>query len=247
METKGYLKISRSILDMEFWQDPYDGLLFFYCLLKASYNRFGFLKPGQLIYSVQSIAKHLDWSRNSVAKHIQQLSDRGMIQVEQGWPGSVMTICDWDEICGEAILESDRRDDAHQRSIGAIEMCTDAQLMGTNARHLSMPCTPFEQNQKRNKEKKETPVNSEREHQFFRWWKLYPRHEGQQAARNAWMELSDVPAEVLMRALENAKKSNDWIKDNGKYIPSAAKWLDGKWEDYLPKQRNEVRSTWTEY
>ena len=93
----------------------------------------------------------------------------------------------------------------------------------------------------------ETSVNSERERQFLRWWKLYPRHEGQQAARNAWMEMRDIPAEVLLEALENAKRSNDWMKDNGKYIPSAAKWLDGKWEDYVSQPKAEVRATWTEY
>ena len=250
METKGYLKISRRILDMTFWQDPYDGLLFFYCLLRASYNRFGFLKPGQLIYSVQNIAKHLNWGRNCVAKHIQKLSSRGLIKVEQGWPGSVMTICVWDELCGESLLDADltwSEMDALETGIDAIEQCTVAHQAGTDAHYSSMPCTLLEQNQKRKKEKKETSVNSERERQFLRWWKLYPRHEGQQAARNAWMEMRDIPAEVLLEALENAKRSNDWMKDNGKYIPSAAKWLDGKWEDYVSQPKAEVRATWTEY
>ena len=40
---------------------------------------------------------------------------------------------------------------------------------------------------------------------------------------------------------------NEEMKDNGKYIPSAAKWLDGKWEDYVSQPKAEVRATWTEY
>ena len=56
-----------------------------------------------------------------------------------------------------------------------------------------------------------------------------------------------VPTETLIAALENAKSSRDWLQDNGRYIPRAAKWLDGKWEDYIDQYEREERSAWTEY
>ena len=39
-----------------------------------------------------------------------------------------------------------------------------------------------------------------------------------------------------MKALETAKKSSDWTKDNGQYIPYPATWLRAKgWEDETEK------------
>ena len=103
----------------------------------------------------------------------------------------------------------------------------------------------FEHNQKyRNQEKPRTL--SYREQTFEIFWKAYPRHEEKSAARKAWMEMS-VPTETLIAALENAKSSRDWLQDNGRYIPRAAKWLDGKWEDYIDQYEREERSAWTEY
>ena len=57
----------------------------------------------------------------------------------------------------------------------------------------------------------------------------------------------DIPTDTLMAALENAKYSREWRQDNGKYIPRAAKWLDGKWEDYIDQSEREERSAWKEY
>ena len=101
MERKGFVMISRDILDVDMWRDPYDGLLFFYCLMKASHNYFNVLKPGQLYFSVQSAAKKLQWSRNSVAKHLRALSDSGLITVKTTDLGSIITINSWNQICGE--------------------------------------------------------------------------------------------------------------------------------------------------
>jgi hypothetical protein len=37
-----------------------------------------------------------------------------------------------------------------------------------------------------------------------------------------------------MAGLENHKKSQQWVKDNGQFIPHASTWLNGKrWEDEL--------------
>jgi hypothetical protein len=38
----------------------------------------------------------------------------------------------------------------------------------------------------------------------------------------------------MLQALEKQKRSEQWQKDNGKFIPHAATWLNGKrWEDEL--------------
>ena len=44
----------------------------------------------------------------------------------------------------------------------------------------------------------------------------------------------DVPLQTLLDALEVQKRSNDWTKDGGQYIPYPAKWLNKRrWEDSM--------------
>ncbi|MBA7561089.1 hypothetical protein ES708_02724 [subsurface metagenome] len=68
---------------------------------------------------------------------------------------------------------------------------------------------------------------------FDQFWSLYPRKVGKKAASKAWDKAKDKPAlEVLLVALEAQKKSEQWKKDGGQYIPNPATWLNqGRWDD----------------
>ena len=74
---------------------------------------------------------------------------------------------------------------------------------------------------------------------FTDFWTAYPRREAKQAAMRAWDNLKP-EAELmneLMPALERAKQSPGWMKDNGKFIPLPASWLNGRrWEDEKPRE-----------
>ena len=72
---------------------------------------------------------------------------------------------------------------------------------------------------------------------FEKFWSTYPRKEGKQKARSAFEKVT-VDLDVLLVALEAQKKSSQWTKDNGQFIPHAATWLNGKrWEDQLSVDR----------
>ena len=268
MDAKGFIKISRQVLSLDIWHDPYDCRLYFFCLLRASHNYYGSLKPGQLFYSVQSLAASLNMSRNSIAKHIRILSEAGLITAQRTEEGSVITVLRWNEISGETVLKAadiPETPDAHLMNMNAQPLTENAQQMGMNAQPLTenahlmgmdaqpltknaqpecMPCTTVEHYQKRYQE--ETRTLSQREREFEEWWKEYPRHERKSEAKNAWMKLHNVPAETLMRALRRAKQSSTWTVKNGRFIPSAVKWLDGNWEDFA-EHEDEVITEWTEY
>ena len=75
---------------------------------------------------------------------------------------------------------------------------------------------------------------------FEEFWKEYPRKEGKQKARAAF-EKVNVPLSVLLTALENHKRSAQWNKNNGEFIPHAATWLNGKrWEDEMAEDYSSV-------
>lgn len=78
---------------------------------------------------------------------------------------------------------------------------------------------------------------------FEKLWSAYPRKEGKQKARAAF-EKVDVSLNILLEAIERQKKSPQWSKDNGQFIPHLATWLNGKrWEDQVNSavDRNEGR------
>lgn len=69
---------------------------------------------------------------------------------------------------------------------------------------------------------------------FERFWKAYPRKKAKSDAKKAWDKLK--PSMELCRtmsaALDKAKRSEEWTKDGGRYIPYPATWLNGRrWED----------------
>lgn len=72
---------------------------------------------------------------------------------------------------------------------------------------------------------------------FAEFWEKYPKKADHQDAMNAWKELS--PTEEtqcqIFDALDRANISPQWLEENGRYIPRAAKWLrEHQWANVVP-------------
>lgn len=94
---------------------------------------------------------------------------------------------------------------------------------------------------------------------FAEFWAAYPRKTGKAAAQRAWEKAKDKPplADVLS-AIERQRRSDQWCKDSGQFIPLPATWLNqGRWDDVpldevqieTPEQRRkrereEARAAW---
>jgi hypothetical protein len=69
---------------------------------------------------------------------------------------------------------------------------------------------------------------------FDKFWSLYPKKKAKEAARKAWakLKLTNALATMILADVEAKKRTQDWKKENGKYIPYPATYLNGKrWED----------------
>jgi hypothetical protein len=69
---------------------------------------------------------------------------------------------------------------------------------------------------------------------FDRFWQAYPRKKSKGQAEKSFTKIN--PDEqllaIMLATIERAKKSEDWRKDNGKWIPYPSTWLNAKgWED----------------
>ena len=69
---------------------------------------------------------------------------------------------------------------------------------------------------------------------FERFWSTYPKRKSKGQALKAWNKVkpNEQLQDRIFSALERAKTSADWRKDNGQFIPYPASWLNAQgWED----------------
>ena len=75
---------------------------------------------------------------------------------------------------------------------------------------------------------------------FLRFWTVYPKRLSKRSAFESWKLIS--PSEELTKTIIEqviaCSHSNGWKKDEGKYIPYPAKWLqESRWEDEVVDDR----------
>lgn len=69
---------------------------------------------------------------------------------------------------------------------------------------------------------------------FDLFWESYPRKQKRIDAAKAWLQMAKLrpPIEKILAAIETQKRSIQWMKDGGEYVPLPASWLRaGQWDD----------------
>lgn len=78
------------------------------------------------------------------------------------------------------------------------------------------------------------PNGGEEDLLFVRFWACYPRKQYKDRARKAWAKVKpdEQQMSTIMEKLEEFKRSDQWMRDEGRYIPHPATWINGRcWED----------------
>lgn len=78
---------------------------------------------------------------------------------------------------------------------------------------------------------------------FDRFWKEYPRKIAKVTALKSWLKLNPDPALItkIINAVKKAKTSEEWNKDDKKYIPYPVTYLNQqRWEDELTYGHNKL-------
>lgn len=89
---------------------------------------------------------------------------------------------------------------------------------------------------KQNKE-----LNELQKKQFDKFWQAYPRKVSKKEAQKSWKKINPSLElfEKILKALEMAKQTEQWKKDNGKFIPYPATWLNQeRWTDEIKMMQN---------
>jgi len=73
---------------------------------------------------------------------------------------------------------------------------------------------------------------------FLEFWRNYPCHDGKYAALLEWRRLNPDSALLgtMLAALDRQKRSRQWTKEDGAFVPYARTWLhQRRWEDGQPQ------------
>ena len=92
---------------------------------------------------------------------------------------------------------------------------------------------------KQNKE-----LNELQEKQFDKFWQAYPKKVSKKEAQKSWKKINPSLElfEKILKALEMVKQTEQWKKDNGKYVPYPATWLNQeRWTDEINMMQDTIK------
>lgn len=82
----------------------------------------------------------------------------------------------------------------------------------------------------------DTEAPADQEEMFLRFWEIYPKKAGKKAALASWKRLrpdASLFAQII-ETVSKAKKSEQWQREGGRYVPNPATWINqGRWDDEI--------------
>jgi hypothetical protein len=96
--------------------------------------------------------------------------------------------------------------------------------------------TLHETNTDRSRVDKNREDKSKNDVRFDAWWLTYPKKVGKGEALRIWKRInpSDELCEAMVTAVHQATTTDQWRRENGRFIPNPATWLNqGRWSDEL--------------
>ena len=88
------------------------------------------------------------------------------------------------------------------------------------------------------------PINLQ-EKRFEEFWAAYPKKNGKQAAFKSWQRIKPTSElhNKIMEAVTTAKQTEQWQRENGRYIPNPTTWLNqGRWDDEITEVTTDIQN-----
>lgn len=229
MANEGYIKLYRRMMKWGWYTDTPTKCVFLHLLFLACYEPCYFksvhLEPGQAVSSIRQIATDTGLTVKQVRTAINHLKETQEVAQSPCGKFSVFTVNNYND------YQCTGTDEGKQRAQRGHSEGTDPNI-------------------KKNKEVKNTPYTPQGDDAdspaFTKFWAAYPKKVGKADARKKFEKL--VPDEstlsAILSSLEYLKTTDQWQRENGKYIPNPSTFLNQKrWQDEASKPPTTVRST----
>jgi len=209
----GWIKLHRSLLDWEWYDDVNVKVLFLHCTLKANHIEKRWrgiaIERGQFYTSLESLSKETKLTTQQVRTALKKLESTGEITSKQHAKARMITVIGYDS------YQSDNKVD---------NKVVTRKQQGSNK---EVTTTKNEKNDK----------NEENEKNMMEIWNATPQTGRSRSSRDKLSkELSKIGTtanqDQIMMGLRAWCASEDWTKEGGKFVGGIHIWVkDRKWEN----------------
>jgi hypothetical protein len=221
---RGYIKLWRKIFDSGIQKEHTTFTMWIWILCNVTRKPLNYiarsqkiiLNPGELIIGRKKLAMELRLSEQCVRTCLHHLESWGNITINSTNRFSILKVVNW-ESYQETQIEINQQ---INQELTSNQPATNQQLT-----------TKQEVKKLRSKNKDNVVLSG-----FDEFWKAYPKKIGKQEAKKAWgRQNGNRPdIELIVSKIAELKKSSQWSKDNGQFIPHPATWLNrGGWDDEI--------------
>ncbi len=179
-------------------------------------------------YTPKMLADELDFEESTVQLALEALERLGMIFRDAD---GILAVTGWEEhqnIEGmDRIREQTRKRVAEHRS-----RKKQLELPDRYGNVTVTVCNATDKEEDIDREEdKDIDINNTcpfcdvQESDFEAFWKVYPKKVAKKEAFKAFKKIK-TPVSVLIEAVEKQKKSDQWTRDHGQYIPYPTTWLN---------------------
>lgn len=233
----GFIALHRKILEWGWYKSSGTKDLFLHLLLTANFTDTKFhgrtIKRGQIVTSLPSISTETGLSVQQVRTAIRHLVSTGEITDESCNHYRIITVIKYDDYQ----TLTDRSTGNQQATNRQHNRQSTDSATGNQQHHNNYNNNNKGTNEQGNHDSLSRSDFSERE-AFDSFWAAYPKKVAKTNAMKAWVKLmpDEDTVEKIMSGLYVWKHSEEWTRDDGRFIPHPATWLNGRrWEDEVPK------------
>jgi hypothetical protein len=234
---RGYIKLWRKIFDSGIHQEPVTFTMWIWILCNVTRKPLNYivrgqcikLNTGELIIGRKKLSKELRVSEQSVRTCLHHLETWGNITIRPTNRFSIISVINWD---------------IYQETENTINQQINQEVTSNQPASNQQVTTKQEVKKLRNKR-----INTILSEDFEKFWGSYPKKIGKAKALEAWNKKNgNRPSiDLIVLKIEQFKKTDQWSKDGGQFIPHPATWLNrGGWDDEIKVTIKSEREQWIE-
>jgi hypothetical protein len=189
------------------------------------------LRRGEFATSYRQLAAKWKWGVASVKRFLDYLQKDFTIEFKSGTGGGLQKRKDLSTIF---VINYDLYQDIN--NYDGIGMERERNTDGTLTERERNKTKEIKRNEKEMiKKESGDPPQIKYKSSFIEFWNEYPRKDGKFKASEIWTNKKlDSLKEEIIKGVKKAKGSDQWLEDDGKFIPHAATYLNQRrWEDQV--------------
>lgn len=261
----GYVKLWRKSLDSELLKNHKLWAFWSWCLMKASYRHVKItvgcqevvLEPGQFVFGRNAASKELNMTEQNIRTIVRFLEKSENLTIKSTNKFSIISIVNWDRYqSNENVNQPSNQQTTNQqlttnkkeKKYKKENIYDQNSLIDSVSSEISQPTSTSNKPNPECSAKKKPNLSEQLSISFGLFWTEYPRKISKKSAESAWKRINpqNGTVEKIISALKEQKKTEQWQKNNGQFIPHPSTWLNQeRWKDEITCSDTSEQTDWS--